>query len=705
MTESPTPTSGDRRAQHVAAFGLVLQLVTYGTLLTVSIIAHSDAVAAASRFMLIGLPIWLILLLLFAQRRRVQAEALETAELKRARQKGVTDAIFALDEESFLLERNRLTWTVRWMLPATTVLLAVALLGGHFVGWGSPMNSLTNPEGFGRTQHPELMMWFVVGAGFLSFLYARYALALARLSEWQLLRAGATCMAGNALACLVLVIALMIGATIDWAEPLFVYGMRAVLVVLGLEFSANFILDFYRPRAGEKIPRPSFDSRLLGLISEPGGVARSIAEALNYQFGFEVSSTWFYQLLQRWMFPIMVFTFAVVLALTGIVIVDADEQVVVERFGRLVEAPATSLGPGLHAKLPFPIDVAYRAPVAKVNELVIGEATQVEKGHEHEPVLWTKAHKYLPELMLPVASPKLAGLEAQPGTPGTSSTEGESVPVSLLMVSVPIEYRIRNLQDYLYTYDDPVKLMECVAYRILSDFGASVDIDQLMGPGRRSFNEQFAGRIQKALDQYGAGIEIVFAGIRGAHPPAKNNVADAFQSVVSARTNMGATINAAEGEARRVLTTCAGTVDRAQELDGVIRERDRLQRQHIAVTDPSLVKAQKQIETLLLGDRDKDLEPLSGTAAGVISQARATSTEMVNQAASRARSFGTEVAAYQAAPELYRERKMLEVYEDLEDIRKYVVIGDSSNVIIIYRTTEEAGLDRVLSKGLEGKEK
>ena len=61
--------------------------------------------------------------------------------------------------------------------------------------------------------------------------------------------------------------------------------------------------------------------------------------------------------------------------------------------------------------------------------------------------------------------------------------------------------------------------------------------------------------------------------------------------------------------------------------------------------------------------------------------------------------FGTEVAAYQAAPRLYKHRKTLEVYEGLANVRKYLVVGDTSNVIIQYETAKEAGLDQVLSEG------
>ncbi|MFH1108997.1 MAG: SPFH domain-containing protein [Planctomycetota bacterium] len=708
MNEPTRPD--DRRAQHVAALGLVLQAAAFGTLLGVAYSSKSHAVAAVARVMLAGLPIWFILFLIFKQLRRVGAEELETAELRRTRAEDAADHIFELDDEALLLEQNRLRWMVRWFLPTTTVLVALLLLLGHFIAWGWSLDKAFTPEGLSRTQQPTLMMWFIVGIGFLCFLYARYVIALSRIPNWRMLRAGAACMAGNAFACLGLVIALMAATTADWAEPLFAYLVRVGLIVLGIELTGNFILDFYRPHTPGVVPRPSFDSRLLGLISEPGGIAKSIADAANYQFGFEVSSTWFYQLLQRWMFPIMVVTFVAVLALTGVVIVDADEQVVVERFGRPMAEAVRVLPPGLHVKWPYPIDVVHRAPVKRVRELVIGEATEKDEEDPRKAILWTEAHDYLPELMLLVAAPKVR-TEGEPSAPGRSpaavgpSRGGTaSVAVSLLMVSLPIEYRVKDLSKYLYSYDDPVRLMEAVAYQYLSDYGAGVDIDAFMGSGRTTLNDDLKRLIQDRLDALDLGVEIVFAGLRAAHPPSKEGVAAAFQSVVTAETKKAATMDAAEGEARRMLTSVAGTEERARALDEAIRAREKVNAESGA--DPAgLAEADRQVDELLLGDPAKGIGPPSGETATLIANARTSASELITFAATQARAFGTEVAAYQAAPALYTQRKILEMYAGIGDVRKYLIVGNPSNVIIEYQTAQEGGLDKILSEGLEAEKK
>ena len=698
---SQITATSDRRARHVAALGLLLQLAFFGAMLTLGIWSKSDAIIALARWMLAGLPIWAVLYLIFKQLGRVSAEELETAELRRAREANASDSIFEVDDEALLLERNRLRWMVKWMLPGTTVLVAAMLILGQFLFWRWTLGQAWDPtSGVRRADNPTLVMWFVVGIGFLSFLYARYCLVLSRIPSFRLLHAGGSFMAGNAVFCLALAIALGAGSNIAWFEPLMAYAIRVAMVVIGIELTINFILDFYRPRTAGAVPRPSFDSRILGLFADPGGIAKSIAETINYQFGFEVSSTWFYKLLQQWLLPIVACTMWIVLALTSIVVVDAGEAVVVERFGRPTTDPPTVLGPGLHLKLPFPVDFARRAPAKHIRELVLGEVADKEDKHPERAIVWTEEHEYAPELMLLVGSPRtsvrpatLSELRSQKG-----STRGsESVAVSLLMVSVPIEYRVSNPVKFLYEYNDPVKLMESLGYQILSEFAASTDIDILMGPGRTQFNGEFKGKLQEQLDKLGVGVEVVFAGIQDAHPPARNEVAQTFLSVVNAQTQRAATIEAAEGEARKILISVAGTESRARELNEAIKERDLLRKQENASPE-ALAEADRKVQDLLLGNTEKGVPPPSGKAAVELASARADAARSIARAATKAQAFGTDVAAFSAAPDLFRQRKFLEMYYGLADVRKYLIVGDPSNVIVEYETSEQGGLDRVLDE-------
>ena len=696
--------ASDRRAQHVAILGCLLHVI--GAILAglLSMWGEgSDLLSALARFLLVGLPIWLVLFLMLNQIRRVGQEALETEELQRARAAGTNQAIFELDDEALLIEQIRLQWMVKKMLPITTVVLSVVLLGGQFLGWGWSLGSAFAADGLARAPEPTILMWFSVGLGFLFYLYARYALAVARLPQWGLIRAGAVCMAGSALACLLVAGSLMATSSFDWAEPLGAYVLRIALAALGLEFALNFVFDLYRPRSPGEVPRPSFDSRILGMIGEPGGFTKSIADAMNYQFGFQISSTWFYQLLQRWLFPIVLTACLVVLLLTSVVIVAPDEQAIVERFGRV---SGSVWGPGVHLKLPYPIEIVQRVAVRRIGELVIGESEHDhgdEDGdgndHSEAAVLWTEEHEFVAEAMLLVAAPR-TGMDAASAPTGGGddvAVEGtKSDVVSLLKIAVPIEYRVTDINKFLYKYREPEKLMQVIAYQHLCDYASSVDIDVLMGPGRQAFNRTFKQLIQRRYDERDLGVEVVFAGIRGAHPPAQSGVAQTFQTVVASEIGRSAAIHSARGRARSKLTAVAGTEARALALDEAI-----LAREAVPEDDPRREQLQQRIQELVMGDPAAGLAPASGMVAALIAEANAHASEQISEAAGKAFTFETQLAAYRAAPELYIARKGLEPFIGLEDVRKYLIIGDGSNVIVDYDVSHTAGLDQVLDQGVE----
>ena len=92
---------------------------------------------------------------------------------------------------------------------------------------------------------------------------------------------------------------------------------------------------------------------------------------------------------------------------------------------------------------------------------------------------------------------------------------------------------------------------------------------------------------------------------------------------------------------------------------------------------------------------------MSGKAAALIADARAEASHQISRASTKSLMFNAQLAGYQASPSLFRIRKQLEIFEGLELVRKFLFVGDLSNVIIQYDTGEQTGLDEILSKGVE----
>ena len=83
------------------------------------------------------------------------------------------------------------------------------------------------------------------------------------------------------------------------------YLIPILLIVLGIENLLNVVFDIYRPRLAGQYNRAGFDSRLLGLINEPGEILHTATGAIDYQFGFKVSQTWFFKLLEKAVVPLI----------------------------------------------------------------------------------------------------------------------------------------------------------------------------------------------------------------------------------------------------------------------------------------------------------------------------------------------------------------------------------------------------------------
>jgi len=145
------------------------------------------------------------------------------------------------------------------------------------------------------------------------------------------------------------------------------------------------------------------------------------------------------------------------------------------------------------------------------------------------PVLWTERH-FQQEYNLLVA----AAQELGEGPAPEEDEEVKAPPVSLLVVSIPIQFIVREeeLHKYVYTYTDVADALEAVAYRELVQYVAGVDLIRILGPDREKAGKDLERLIQAAADGADLGVDIIFVGLHGVHPPM--SVAPFFEKPVSA---------------------------------------------------------------------------------------------------------------------------------------------------------------------------
>ncbi len=291
------------------------------------------------------------------------------------------------------------------------------------------------------------------------------------------------------------------------------------IFILLCELLVNFIIEFYRPRTAFE-DRPVFESRILSLLTEPGGVVRNISDTLDYQFGFRITRQEIYAFTENAIVPLLIIWLIALWLFTCVVEVKTNEMGIREFFGKRQECPP--LNAGIYLKAPWPFAKISRFPVYEIQELLVGPEIIDEKGQETNPevILWTKKH-YAKEPRFLVASEK--------------EVSGDDAPVSFLAAAFPIQFQIKQdeIINYAYLHRDTPKILKTVAEEEITKYLSSVDIIRSMSVDRQKMINDLGGIIQKAVDDLHLGVHIVSVNFLDSHPPT-DEVAPSFQEVVGA---------------------------------------------------------------------------------------------------------------------------------------------------------------------------
>jgi regulator of protease activity HflC (stomatin/prohibitin superfamily) len=576
----------NRRGKNVALAGLLLQVALAA--LAAGIWWNTRLVAAwAGLWLLVGpLPLWLLTCILFYCRYLARRE---DDELRRLVADGKSETIFAAEADA-RPAAQRLRWMERFLTPAFTVLSAIyhGVVGAVLLR-GAMQYATAAPE-----PGASAAFFFALGGAFVAFLFSRYATGMAKIESFTLLRAAGSYLFADAVVFLLLAAALA-GSYFDTRLPgeILAYALPAVMLAIAAELALNFILDLYRPRMPGVERRPSYDSRLLSFIASPESIGHSIAEALNYQFGFEVSSTWFYKLLQRAFVPLILAAGLVLWLLSGVVVVEEGQAYVVTHLGVVAPAPLVARACP-YFLWPWPIDTTRKFETGKVNEMVLGLGGPREDATINgKPVyLWTDEHGNRQELDVLVAIP-----------PKERAKDRKVPAINVIKMVVAVFYRVEDPVKFGYTVTDGTALLEALAYRAMTEYAASSTLDEPLpaeattrpgattrtgaatAPGddvRRSAGIMSFGRGKAAADlqqliaaatEARLGVKIVNVAILGVHPP-PGAAAQAFEEVVAAERERDKQRFEAQAQANIVLSAVAGDPRKALELAQAMREKE-----------------------------------------------------------------------------------------------------------------------------------
>jgi regulator of protease activity HflC (stomatin/prohibitin superfamily) len=670
-------TVSSKPARSVALVSLALSVIFFGVAFFVGRWSGFFVIVEIGWLILAAMLIWFVLCLQLHQQGLAEQEKLDMSLLARDEK---ASAIFQAKGEAtvlFEVAQQHLRSFEKWFLPFFSAIIAV-----YQAGMGVYLLRTVSGGIEAEMKQPLICAISMTAIAFISFLLSRYATGMSGQQPWQPLGAGGSFQLCVTLLCFAAAIGLaLVQFKIAVVMDIIVWLIPILLVVLGIETALNIVLDVYRPRLKGQYNKSAFDSRLLGIISHPGQIYRTAATTIDYQFGFKVSQTWFYKLLEKAIVPLILFGAAALYLLSCIVIVSPNEEAIIEHFGNPLDeaGQVRHIGPGPALKWPWPIDIAYKYPTKKVSEIDVGFVPKIdpETGEAVlEPLLWGKSH-YEKEYQLLVASE-------------SGQSQGGAVPVSLVIANVPVQYRVKDLYSFIYNHNEPERLLEAICYRELTKFAASAKIEAeeenesspaisqcLVGAGRAEAERTLTERIQRAADEEKLGVEIVFLGLQGIHPPP--DVAADYQKVVGAIQRKQALVLNACAERNKSLSELAGSVENTEKLSDLVSRYQQAKQKNMTAEAEKLGK-----------ELDTAFAEASGNIFKILREAKSYAFEKILLAKAAGERFDSQLKAYRAAEEIYkRQHKLAVLEESLENIRKFVVVADKNDTQVFTVDVQE----------------
>ncbi len=451
----------------------------------------------------------------------------------------------------------------RWFLPVLTGLLA---LGEAVLGIVAYRLAGAERQIVGNQLVLAAVLLFV--AGVVLYLFGSYLAGLAFSEEAPELRATAGETVGLAYLCGLGGAAEVVMMSDFTAIGQWVTRFMAILLMLrAIEKVANIFLEIYRPRQRRSAGYPH-ESRISGLVAQPRSMLANLADTLNYQFGLQLTEARMRRLGWQ-ILPFLALQGFILLAFSCLLIVNPGEEALIERLGRPLAGEP--LGPGLHGKLPWPIDRVFRVDVETTRSLTFG--TPVPLDEEVGTVLWANSQATPTELLV-VANRREPGRAVENGNEPPATRESTSF--NLLGVSVVVRYRVADVRQFVYAAVDAREILMRLCREQVAGYLAGHDLLSSLEQGlseegaeavRMQVNQQLTEAIAGAASRIGLGVEIVTVGLIYVQPPPP--VAEAFQTIIAAgeertrmileaRTNALQTSTSAQSEALRITNEALG---------------------------------------------------------------------------------------------------------------------------------------------------
>jgi membrane protease subunit HflK len=214
--------------------------------------------------------------------------------------------------------------------------------------------------------------------------------------------------------------------------------------------------------------------------------------------------------------------------------VDPDELGVVMLFGK----PVRTEPPGLHFRLPYPIEEVRLPKVTRQNIIEIGmRSSEVTRGVS----------------TVPEESLMLTGDE------------------NIVDINFVVFWRIKDAQQYLFDLRMPDLTVKEVAESAMRDIVGRSNIQPLLTGARQETEQAVQKLTQSVLDSYGVGVSIDQVRLQKVDPPTQ--VIDAFRDVQAARADKERLQNEAGTYANKIVPEARGEAERILQAARAYKEQ------------------------------------------------------------------------------------------------------------------------------------
>ncbi len=210
---------------------------------------------------------------------------------------------------------------------------------------------------------------------------------------------------------------------------------------------------------------------------------------------------------------------------TGFYQIDQRRKGVELRFGKFTQMT----GPGLHWRIPYPIET--------VEEVTVEELRAIEIGYRHN-------QKKIPAEALMV-------------------TEDQNI----VDMQFAVQYKVSDTEsaprEYLFSDRRPDESVRQVAESAMREIVGKSKMDFVLYEGRTDISVRAKKLMQTMLDQYKTGITVTSVNMQNAQPP--EQVQKSFNDVVSAKQIRQQSINEGKAYADAIVPRAKGTASRLME--------------------------------------------------------------------------------------------------------------------------------------------